>query len=434
LSLRAKFALYLVFIHLVFGAGIGVLLWERRVWLLAAEAFFLLSFLVSLYLVRALFEPIRLIRSGVDFIRTHDFSTRIRPTGQAELDPLIDVYNRMTDNLRQERIRSEEQEHFLQRILAASPSGILVLDLEGKVTMANRGAAGLLRRGIEELRGRRLTELGSPLADQIADLEPGTTRLIAWQGPRRIRCRALSFMDRGFPRRFLMLEELTEELHRSQKAAYEKLIRMMSHEVSNTAGAVNSLLNSCLAYRDQIAEADRTDFGEALRVAVARNTRMNRFMQDFAEVVRIPAPRKRPCDPREVLEEVARLLKEESETRRVRWEWEVADSLPPVEMDRAQMEQAFINICRNSLEAIGRDGTVTVKLGADRGRPFAVIRDTGGGIPPGIREHLFTPFFTSKENGQGIGLTLVQEVLLGHGFDFSLENDAPGAAAFTILF
>jgi len=135
-----------------------------------------------------------------------------------------------------------------------------------------------------------------------------------------------------------------------------------------------------------------------------------------------------------VLEEVARLLKEESDARQVRWEWEVADSLPPVEMDRVQMEQAFINICRNSLEAIGRQGTVTVRLGTDRGRPFAVIRDTGGGIPPEVREHLFTPFFTSKENGQGIGLTLVQEVLLAHGFDFSLENDAPGAAAFTILF
>jgi len=434
LSLRAKFALYLVFIHLVFAAGIAVLLRRHRIWLLAAEAFFLLSFLISLRLVRSLFEPIRLIRSGADFIRTHDFSTRIRPAGQAELDPLIDVYNRMADSLRQERIRSEEQEHFLQRILAASPSGILVLDLAGKVTLANRAAAGLLRRGTEELHGRRLTDLSSPLADQMAELEPGTTRLIAWRGRRRIRCQALSFMDRGFPRRFLILEELTDELHRSQKAAYEKLIRMMSHEISNTVGAVNSLLTSCLAYRDQIAEADRTDFGEAIKVAVGRNARMNRFMQDFAEVVRIPAPRKRPCDPREVLEEVARLLKEESEARQVCWEWEVSDFLPAVEMDRAQMEQALINICRNSLEAIGSQGSITVRLGTDRGRPFAVIRDTGGGIPPGIRDHLFTPFFTSKENGQGIGLTLVQEVLLAHGFDFSLENEAPGAAAFTILF
>jgi len=122
LSLRSKFALYLVFIHLGLSReGIGVLLWKHRVWLLAAEAFFLLSFLISLRLVRSLFEPIRVIRSGVDFIKTHDFSTRIRPTGQAELDPLIDVYNRMADSLRQERIRSEEQEHFLQRILARVP-------------------------------------------------------------------------------------------------------------------------------------------------------------------------------------------------------------------------------------------------------------------------------------------------------------------------
>ena len=282
--------------------------------------------------------------------------------------------------------------------------------------------------------GRTLDELGSPLADQLAGLEDDESKLVPLQGRRRIRCHALTFMDRGFARRFLLMDELTEELHRSEKAAYEKLIRMMSHEVNNTAGAVTSLLDSCLAYREQIDPEDRPDFVEALGVAISRTGRMNRFMQEFAEVVRLPAPRRRPCDLGKLIDEIARLFEEESRSRRVRWIREIEDGVPPARLDPGQIEQALINVCKNGLEAIGQDGTLTVRLELDRGIPRLTVRDDGGGIPEEAREHLFTPFFTSKENGQGLGLTMVQEILLAHGFDFSLESDEEGRTSFSILF
>jgi nitrogen fixation/metabolism regulation signal transduction histidine kinase len=250
-SLRAKFVIYLVLIHLVFAGVCLYLLWDDRIWLFAVEGFFIVSFLAGVWLIRALFEPVRLLRSAVDFIKDHEFSTRIREVGQPELDPLIRVYNRMADHLRQERIRSEEQEHFLQRIIAASPTGILTLDLDGRIAMANPSAAALLRNEPEDLAGRALVELANPLADRLAELEPGNVEMIPLQGRRRVRGSALTFMDRGFARKFILMDELTEELHRSEKTAYEKLIRMMSHEVNNTTGAVGSLLNSCLGYRDQ---------------------------------------------------------------------------------------------------------------------------------------------------------------------------------------
>jgi nitrogen fixation/metabolism regulation signal transduction histidine kinase len=433
-SLRAKFILYLVFTHVVFTATAVWLLWNDRIWLLAVEGFFVVSLVLGLWLIRAMFRPIDLLRTAAEFIKAHDFSTRLRETGQVELDPLIQVYNRMAENLRQERIRGEEQEHFLQRIISASPSGVLTLDLDGNVSMANPRAETLFNREAGELLGRRLEDLGSPLADELATMRPEQTRMVSLQGRRRIRCRMLTFMDRGFARRFVVMDELTDELHRSEKAAYEKLIRMMSHEVNNTVGAVGSLLNSCLNYGGQLAPGDRTDFADALGVAISRTGRMNQFMQEFAEVVRLPEPRRRPTDLAPLLEEIARLLRKESETRRVRWRWETEEGLPPVSLDPAQMEQVFINVCKNSLEAIGENGTITVRLGLDRGRPFAVLRDNGGGIPPEIRDKLFTPFFTSKQDGQGIGLTMVQEILLAHGFDFSLETEPPGHTTFTVLF
>lgn len=433
MSLRAKFFIYLVFVHLVFCVVAAYLLWDHRQWLLAIEAFFVVSVVVGVVLVRKLFEPIRLIRSGIEFIKANEFATRFRELGQPDLDPLISVYNRMIDSLREQRIRNEEQELFLQRIVAASPSGILALDMDGRVSLANASAARLLRREHDELIGKRLEEVGTPLADHLARLEEDAALLVPLNGPRRVRCRALHFMDRGLARRFILIDELTDELHRTEKAAYEKLIRMMSHEVSNTTGAVNSLLDSCLRYRDQLAAADRDDYAHALAVAISRTDRMNLFMREFAEVVRLPDPNKQPTDVQQLLEDVAFALKREAEERHVQWRWDVEPDFPPVRMDPIQMERVFINVFKNALEAIEDGGDIVVRM-STRGGPLVAVRDSGGGIPFDVQSHLFTPFYSSKRDGRGIGLTLVREVLLRHGFDFSLENHENGGAEFTIVF
>lgn len=195
MSLRAKFIIYLLFIHLVFCAATGWLLLDQRPWLLAVEGFFLLSFITGLVLVRRLFEPIRLIRSGIEFIQASEFGTRFREVGQSDLDPLIRVYNAMADHLREERIRNEEQECFLGRIIGGSPSGILTLDLEGRISMANAAAARLLGLDREQLFGRRLEELG-PFARDLARLKDDSSGVLSLGGRRRVKCQALSFMDR----------------------------------------------------------------------------------------------------------------------------------------------------------------------------------------------------------------------------------------------
>src|SRR6185503_14169136 len=124
----------------------------------------------------------------------------------------------------------------------------------------------------------------------------------------------------------------------------------------------------------------------------------------------------------------------ECERLRIAWHWRVEDGVQPVRMDRGQMEQALVNIVRNAIDAIGADGDITVSLAMEHGMPVLLIEDSGGGIPPEVAPRLFTSFFSSKPNGQGIGLTLVQEILIAHGFDYSLETVAPGRAGFRIRF
>ena len=434
MTLRAKAILYLVLIHLAFAAIAVFVLLKNRVWLLAVEVVLLVSVLAGIKLLSNLFGPLELIRAGTQFLKETDFGTRFREVGQPEMDELVRVYNQMADGLREERIRAREQHHFLEKIIKASPSAIITFDFDERIAMVNPAAERLLQMDAAELAGKKLAELANPLTEALGSLAVGEVRVIPLQGRRRLKCQKSYFLERGFPCSFILLEELTEELRRSEKAAYEKLIRMMSHEINNSIGASGSLLESCLNYKEQLREADRPDFETALTVARSRLNHLDSFTQSFVDVIRLPQPELRPCDLRELLEDIAFLMKPECERRRIRWAWEVREALEPVAMDKNQMEQVFVNVLKNAVEAIGENGTITIRLGKRAGRGYVTVEDTGCGISAEVRANLFTPFFSTKKNGQGLGLTVVQEILTRHHFDFSLEALPGQPTQFSIYF
>ena len=434
MTLRAKAILYLVLIHLAFAAIAVFVLLKNRVWLLAVEVVLLVSVLAGIKLLSNLFGPLELIRAGTQFLKETDFGTRFREVGQPEMDELVRVYNQMADGLREERIRAREQHHFLEKIIKASPSAIITFDFDERIAMVNPAAERLLQMDAAELAGKKLAELANPLTEALGSLAVGEVRVIPLQGRRRLKCQKSYFLERGFPCSFILLEELTEELRRSEKAAYEKLIRMMSHEINNSIGASGSLLESCLNYKEQLREADRPDFETALTVARSRLNHLDSFTQSFVDVIRLPQPELRPCDLRELLEDIAFLMKPECERRRIRWAWEVREALEPVAMDKNQMEQVFVNVLKNAVEAIGENGTITIRLGKKAGRGYVTVEDTGCGISAEVRANLFTPFFSTKKNGQGLGLTVVQEILTRHHFDFSLEALPGQPTQFSIYF
>ncbi len=435
ISLRAKVVAYLVAIHLVLAVISFFVLRENRLWLLAVEGLFVLSIGLGWMLLRAFFVPLDLIRTGAELMSERDFTSHFREVGQPEMDALIRIYNQMTDRLRDERLKLQEQHYLLDRLLSASPAGILTLDFDDRVSSLNPSGRELLRVGDEDVLGSPLAVIG-PLGEALASVPAGESRVIS-HGPRRLKVSRAEFFDRGFPRSFLVVEELTEELRASEKAAYGKLIRMMSHEVNNSVGPVSSLLDSFRGYGEALAEEDRRDFAGAIDVAVARMQRLSAFMNGFAEVVRLPEPDRRPCDLRQLIEEILLLLGPEMERRRIRCEWETTDAAEPVstvELDRNQIEQVLVNVLKNAMESIGEDGRIGLRLFPEDGRPVLAVSDTGAGIPEDVLPLLFTPFFSTRRDGRGLGLTLVREILAAHGARFGLENRPGGGAEFRIRF
>jgi signal transduction histidine kinase len=284
------------------------------------------------------------------------------------------------------------------------------------------------------------------LAGQLDALALGESRLLADLEGRRYRAQRSRFFDRGFARHFLLVEELTAELEDSERATYARLIRVLAHEVNNTVAATGSVLDSLLNYRDQLAERDAGDFVTAIVAVKRRNTSLGEFIDRFTRVVKMPAPELRPTRLQDVVDDILWLNREQCNARGIQLGWHRCDPVAPLPLDVQLIEQALLNIAKNAVEAIdernARDGsTGGAKGGAIRveledlgERVRLSVIDSGGLLEVAPSPRLFTPFFSTKRGGQGIGLMFVREVLQRHGCTYSLAPGAPGETRFDIWF
>ncbi len=434
MSLRRALLVYLIGLHLVCAY---VLLHSFRVgelWFFVGEVVLLVSAIVGYRLYRSLWKPLDFLRSAVDDLREANYNNRFRTTGHRDMDRLVEVYNHMIGALQREHLRLGEQRGLLEQLLREAPLGILTFDFEDRIALTNPAMAALLDARPEQLLGQRLEQLNQPLAAAFRALTLDQPTVLVHQGQRRLKSLRSQFFDRGFARGFLMVEDVTREVRSSERAAYEKLIRIMTHEVNNTIGAANSLLQTCLDYGQHLPDEERGEFEQALGVVISRADHLARFMREYANVVRLPEPMRAPVDLVRLLREIQVLVSAECRRRDIAWVWHLPERFPEISMDRHQIEQVLLNIAKNALEAIGEHGTIRVELAEERGTPTLKLYDSGAGLTASVQAQLFSPFFTTRENGQGIGLTLCADILTRHGFDFSLEGGEGRETCFTIRF
>ncbi len=429
MKLSAKFILFIAVIHAV-TIGLSFYVFrQNKILFLVSEFFILLSLAVSWSLYQELIRPLQLLVRGTDAIKDRDFNVKFVKTGKYEMDKLIGVYNEMIDQLRTERTTQQEQHYFLQKLVQTAPTGIVLLDYDGYIDSINPRAlewTGFAREG-DNLYGKKPSDLPHPVFQTIAGLKTGESKTITLPNAKTFKIQKSQFVDRGFPRGFVMVEELTAEILEAEKRSYGKVIRMMAHEVNNSIGAVNSILDTTLQLHTGAPEVR-----EALAVAIERNEHLNQFMRNFAGVIRLPEPRPENFDLHEMLKKVLQLMEFKAREREVTFEWELPDSPLFIRADAGQLEQVLINVIKNALEASDTQGVIRFQTARRPAR--LTITDNGKGISPEAAEKLFTPFFSNKAGGQGIGLTLTREILTAHGFPFSLKTGTDGLTRFEIIF
>ncbi|WP_247234628.1 PAS domain-containing sensor histidine kinase [Telluribacter sp. SYSU D00476] len=425
LSLRTRYILFVVFLHSALIFLTFNWLREDKLLFIASEVLLVLSIIASVQIYRDFLKPIEFVRAGIEAIKDRDFTIKFVPSGKSEVDVLINVYNLMIDQLRLERTKLNEQHYFLEKLIEASPIAILILDFDEKITTVNSRARTMLGIGTIDCEGKRLVDLDVPLLTQLNELQDGQSRTIKNNGVETYKVQRSHFMDRGFRRSFLMVEELTADILESEKKAYGKVIRMMAHEVNNTMGATDSIIQTTLSY---LPQEEYGELMEALRIATERNRQLSRFMRNFADVVRLPLPRKELTDLNKLIKDVVLFMQPMAALRGVVIKTSSIFTPNLVPLDKGQIEQVLVNILKNAMEACESGMEIRVEVSECR----LVIRNNGRPIPAEVEAQLFNPFFSTKPDGQGIGLTLTRDILLNHGFVFSLKSKPDGWTEFTI--
>ena len=390
---------------------------------------FCLIYLVYFY--NKVIKPLNSIAGGMDLLRAQDFSSRLAPVGQQEADRIVQVFNRMMDQLKEERLRLREQNHFLDLLINVSPMGVVILTFDERIAMANKAALAFLGETNEKaILNKTMTQLSSDLAEELSRLPKDATETIRQSDSHIYRCSRLSFVDHGFAHPFFLIESLTSEVMKAEKKAYEKVIRMIAHEVNNTVAGTTSALETIDDALQTMEDTD--DLREVMKVCIERSFNMSRFITNFANVVKIPEPQTEEVGLNARVEACKIFMENVCQHRNIKLHMELCEENPIVKMDTSLFEQVLINIIKNSAESIDEGGEIVIRTTAS---PLTLeVCDNGKGISKEIESKLFTPFFSTKPNGQGIGLIFIREVLMKHGFSFSLRTYPDGITRFRIRF
>ncbi len=420
----------LVFLLLVLGGGLLFLSSRlNMIYFYIGEGLvlFILCYLPFFY--RKIVKPLNSIGSGMELLREQDFSSRLSPVGQYEADRIVNVFNRMMEQLKNERLRLREQNNFLDLLIKASPMGVILTTLDEDLSELNPMAQKMLGVRQEDVLGKKMNEIDSPLAAELANVPKGETATVRLNDSNIYRCTHSSFIDRGFQHPFFLIESLTDEVMKAEKKAYEKVIRMIAHEVNNTTAGITSTLDT--VEQALSAEEGMDDICDVMRVCIERCFSMSRFITRFADVVKIPEPTLTPVDLNDLAFTCKRFMEGMCADRNIKLRLEIDETLKEVKMDASLFEQVLVNIIKNAAESIEKDGEIIVRTLSPA---IVEVVDNGKGISKEVEAKLFSPFFSTKPNGQGIGLIFIREVLMRHGCTFSLRTYADGLTRFRILF
>ena len=410
--------------------GLYYLLKDYQIYFLLSEAILLISIGLSISLYKKLIRPIELMQTGTNALVNKDFTVKYVKTGAKEVDQLIEVYNTMIDTLREEQTRTVEQSYFLEKLIQASPIGMIILDFDGNITDINSQAASILNINLPA-KGKVFNAHTHSLIPQILELNNGDTKLLTQNGYEKYRCQIDMVIHKGFPRRFIILADMTTEILESEKEAYGRVIRMMAHEVNNSMGAINSILHTVAEFGFTSPDSD-PELKDSLNIAIDRNKSLAKFIDNFADIIRLPKPIKSKQDLNKLLINASKPWEATARNKNILFEYDINTQKIELDIDASQIERVVSNALKNAIESLESNGKIIIQSQSNPAS-FSII-DDGPGLSRSAKEKMFTPFYSTKSNGQGIGLMLCRDIIENHNGSLDLStNENDGLTYFTVV-
>jgi PAS domain S-box-containing protein len=369
-------------------------------------------------------RPIQTLSNLLSGLREGDYS--VRGAGANEDDALgiaITEINALGNTLQAQRLGALEATALLRTVIAEIDAAIFAFDSEGRLRLVNREGERLLGQPIERLLGRGADTLG--LDVYLRDDAPRTLELSRDGRMTRWEVRRREFRQDGLPHHLLVLTDVSHVLREEERLAWQRIVRVLSHEINNSLAPIKSIARSLqrVLKREPRAPDWEQEMSHGLDVIEGRSGSLSRFLQAYARLAQLPKPVRRPVDVEAWVRRVVDL------------EERMPVALCPgpattVLADRDQLDQLLINLVRNAVDAASdTGGGVRVSWTSDETSVVVSVEDEGPGLSN--TANLFVPFFTTKPEGTGIGLALSRQIAEGHGGTLALENreDSTGARA-----
>jgi nitrogen fixation/metabolism regulation signal transduction histidine kinase len=396
-----------------------VLLWTGNFtpkvqWTLTSlVALFWFSFLVAAH--GAIVRPLQTLSNLLHALREGDYSIRARGARPDDaLGEVIVEVNALGETLRTQRLGAVEATLLLRTVMTEIEVAIFTFDGEQRLRLVNRAGERLLAQSAERLLGRRASELS--LAECLEGDVPRTAQLVFPGGIGRWGVSRSTFREGGRPHQLLVLTDLSRALREEERQAWQRLLRVLGHELNNSLAPIRSIAGSLetLVRRDPLPGDWREDLEGGLAVINSRAEALTRFMQAYSRLARLPEPKMQPLDLGACLRRVLSL-----EMRLP------IEAIPgpyiTLQADSDQLEQLLINLLRNAVDAaLETGGGVTVRWIREGSFVDVLIQDEGPGLSS--TANLFVPFFTTKPGGSGIGLVLSRQIAEAHGGSLGLHN------------
>jgi nitrogen fixation/metabolism regulation signal transduction histidine kinase len=363
--------------------------------------------------------PLQTLSNLLAALGEGDFSIRAR--GARGGDPLGEVMievNTLVETLRHQRLDALEATTLLRKVMAEIDVAVFTFDEERELKFVNRAGARLLGQPSERALGRRADELG--LEDCLEGEAPRVINTAFPGGVGRWEIRRSSFRQGGRPHELLVLSDLSQPLREEERQAFQRLIRVIGHEMNNSLAPIKSIAGSLatITEREPLPSDWREDVQRGLSVIASRSESLSRFMSAYARLAKLPPPKLAPLDVASVVDRVVSL--EKGHDIKI-----AGGPRVTIQGDSDQLEQLLINLLRNAMDAVRETGGA-VRVGWQRlpgASPPAIelwVDDEGPGLSN--TGNLFVPFFTTKPGGSGIGLVLSRQIAEAHGGSLMLEN------------
>ena len=373
---------------------------------------------ISASLKNRVVRPLQTLSNILAAIREGDYSIRGRraTSGDALGEVMLEV-NDLGSTLRGQRLGAMEATALLRTVMAEIDSAIFAFDPAQQLRLVNRAGERLLAQPATRLLGHTLDELGLAVCfDGHESAGPRMVQMNFPGGSGRWEIRRGTFREGGQQHQLLVLTDLSKTLREEERSAWQRLLRVLGHELNNSLAPIKSVAGSLddLIRREPQPADWRDDMHRGLEVISSRADSLARFIESYSKLARLPPPRFETVNIGKLVERVAAL-----ETRLA---VKIAGGPQTiVRGDRAQVEQLLINLIRNAVDAsLETKGNVEVGWSHQHGQLVVSVKDEGLGLAN--TSNLFVPFFTTKTTGSGIGLVLSRQIAEAHGGTLTLEN------------